>query len=264
MIIDGRAIAAEIFKDVSKKTEALPFTPKLGVITCAPGLETRQYLDLKLRKAKQVGIDLVVVELPVDASTEDCIASITRLIEDTHGVIAQLPLPDSINTEAVLSAIPAQKDPDGFGYGAYEQPILPPVAAAIDHISKKYDVVWEGKKVAVVGYGKLVGQPGEKYAESRGADVTVLTESSSEYISTIQEADILILGVGQPQLVTAEMIKQDVVVFDAGASEDGGVVVGDADESVREKALLFTPVPGGIGPITVAALFDNLLKLIRQ
>ncbi len=264
MIIDGRAIAAEIFKDVAAKTKELPFTPKLGVITCAPGLETRQYLDLKLRKAKKVGIDLIGVELPVDASTEACIASISRLLDGAHGVIAQLPLPESVHTEEVLGSIPIHKDPDGFGYGADERSVLPPVAAAIDHISNRHSVVWAGKKVAIVGYGKLVGQPAERYALSRGAEVTVLTESSPEYMSSIQAADILVLGVGQPQLITAEMVKDGVVVFDAGASEDGGVVVGDADESVKAKASLLTPVPGGIGPITVAVLFDNLLKLIRQ
>lgn len=264
MIVDGRAIAGELLSAVAEKTKKLSFTPKLGVITCAPGLETRQYLDLKQRKAKQVGIDLVVVELPIDASTEDCVACVERLSTSTHGVIVQLPLPASIDRERVLNAIPVNQDPDGFAYGENNQSVLPPVAAAINLISIKHQVEWKDKNVVVVGYGKLVGQPVAKYAETKGAEVTVITESSDDYFKIIKDADILVLGVGQPHFITGDLVKEGVVIFDAGASEEGGVVVGDADESTHSRASLVSPVPGGIGPITVAALLDNLLKLIRQ
>jgi methylenetetrahydrofolate dehydrogenase (NADP+)/methenyltetrahydrofolate cyclohydrolase len=109
----------------------------------------------------------------------------------------------------------------------------------------------------------LVGQPAARYVETEGGVVSVLTEDSPEYDAQIAQAEVLITGVGQAHFITPDRVSDGVVVFDAGASEDGGVVVGDVDPAVAEKASLFTPVPGGVGPITVAALLDNLVELIR-
>ena len=261
MMVDGRAIAKRILNQVASETDALSFTPKLGVMTCAPGVETKQYLDLKKRKAKEVGIDLIVLELPEEASTEDCVACVNRLVEDCHGVLVQLPLPSHIDREVVLDAVPVAKDPDGFAYDRDSRSLLPPVAGAIDEISSEHGVSFEGKKVVIVGDGRLVGQPSFRYAEKAGGEVVLLTEGSDEYHDHIKSADILISGVGKPHFITDDMVKGGVVVFDAGASEDGGLVVGDVGPSVADKASLFTPVPGGIGPITVAVLLQNLSKL---
>jgi methylenetetrahydrofolate dehydrogenase (NADP+)/methenyltetrahydrofolate cyclohydrolase len=264
MIVDGRAIAEKILSSVATQTADATYVPKLGIITCAPNAETKQYLDLKQRKAKAVGIELVVLELPLEATTADCVAATKRLAQTSHGVVVQLPLPEHIDRETVLAAVPVEQDPDGFAYGRDEHAVLPPVAGAIDYIVKEAGLSLVGKRVVVLGEGRLVGQPCAKYATAAGARVTILTEHSADYASQLLNAEVLITGIGKPHFITADMVKAGVVVFDAGASEDSGEIVGDVDPNVAEKASLFTPVPGGIGPITVAVLLQNVVGLARS
>ena len=135
---------------------------------------------------------------------------------------------------------------------------------AIEAIAERHALTWEGKRVVIFGAGRLVGAPARTYAERKGARVVVCDQDTEDVITHTLAADIIILGVGKPNLLTKDMVKDGVVVFDAGASEDGGVLVGDAAPDVAEKAALFTPVPGGIGPITVAVLFRNLLILASR
>ena len=264
MLGDGREIAKKVYEDVAGAVATLPRLPKLCAVTCAPNFETKSYLELKKRRAKEAGIALNVIELPEDAQTEDVIACIERIAPETDGIVVQLPLPAHVDKEAVLAAVPAQQDPDGFSYGVHEAACLSPVAAAIDEISATYDVAWDGTSVVILGHGRLVGKPAAVYAAGRGREVTVLTEESADIAKRIADADILITGVGKPQLVTADMLKPGVVVFDAGTSEDGGELVGDVAPAAAEVASLITPVPGGIGPITVACLLRNLVYLVRQ
>lgn len=264
MLVDGKAIAKAVYGTVAEAVADLPRSPKLCAITCAPNFETRSYLELKKRKAREVGISLNVIELPEDAQTEDVIASVERIATEVDGIVVQLPLPAHIDREAVLAAVPVQQDPDGFSYGTLEAACLPPVAAAIDVISHKHNVEWEGKQVVVLGHGRLVGKPAAQYARDRGGVVEVLTKDSADIEEKIAAADILITGVGRPRLVTSDMLKPGAVVFDAGTSEDGGELVGDVAADAVEVASLMTPVPGGIGPITVACLLRNLVTLVRQ
>ena len=141
--------------------------------------------------------------------------------------------------------------------------VLPPVVQAIDVIAQKYQLDWKHKQVVVLGYGRLVGQPAAHYVKQNGAKVIVLTEDWPDYFESIHTADIIISGVGKPHFITKDMVQPGVIVFDAGASEDGGVIVGDVHPEVAEVASLFTPVPGGIGPITVSALLYNVLLLTK-
>jgi methylenetetrahydrofolate dehydrogenase (NADP+)/methenyltetrahydrofolate cyclohydrolase len=139
--------------------------------------------------------------------------------------------------------------------------VLPPVVGAIDEISKVYKLPWQAKQVIIFGEGRLVGAPAAEYAKQRGARIVIMNEFSQNVAEITKTADIIILGAGKPNLLTLDMVKEGVIVFDAGASEDGGLLVGDASPEVVNKASLFTPVPGGIGPVTVALLFRNLLDL---
>ncbi|MCD5381536.1 MAG: bifunctional 5,10-methylenetetrahydrofolate dehydrogenase/5,10-methenyltetrahydrofolate cyclohydrolase [Candidatus Pacebacteria bacterium] len=263
MIVDGKAIAASILESVAEDVSKLDHVPCMAAVTCSPNFETKKYLDMKKKKAAAVGISLSVVELPADATTEDVLACVARVVKDSDGIVVQLPLPDQIDKEAVIAAIPTDKDPDGFHYGNVDSACLPPVVGAIDAITKRHQVEWLGKKVAVLGEGRLVGLPAKHYAEKAGAEVTVITKSSPNK-EAIKSADIIISGIGQPHFIKADSIKEGAVIFDAGTSEDGGVLVGDADSSVVEKVSLITPVPGGIGPITIACLLRNLIGLVRQ
>lgn len=263
MLVDGKAIAADILQSVATDVADASINPRLAVVTCAPNFETRKYLEMKIKKAASVGVTLKVVELPADATTEEVVSCISQIVRGSAGVVVQLPLPNHIDREAVLSAVPADKDPDGFSYGQVADACLPPVAGAIDEISSRYNVVWLNKSVVVLGGGRLVGLPAAEYARQAGAKVSMLTEETYDE-QVLQTADIIISGIGQPRFITPAMVKEGVVVFDAGTSEDGGVLVGDVDPEVESKASLLTPVPGGIGPITIAYLLRNLVSLARH
>ncbi len=263
MIIDGRAVAKAMYDEVAREVSLLARPPVLVAITCAPNFETRKYLELKKQKAAAVGITLRVVELPETVSTEEAIACVKAVAPDVDGIVVQLPFPKHIDRETVLAAVPISKDPDGFGYGSTPKGCMPPVTRAIVEIAKTYTVDFLHKDIVVLGEGRLVGKPTAQYLRQKGALVQVLTEETFS-CDAIQAADILITGIGRPHFITPDMVKDGVVVFDAGTSEDGGVMVGDVHPAVADKAALFTPVPGGIGPITVAVLLQNLVSLMRQ
>lgn len=263
MLVDGKAIAADILAETTELVKQLGRAPQLVAITCAPNFETKKYLAMKTKKAAAVGIELAVIELPLETVTELVIKKINEAILTADGVVVQLPLPAHIDSQAVLASVPAHKDPDGFLYGEADGACLSPVVGAIDEISQRHQVEWQNKQAVVLGEGKLVGKPAAVYARAQGAVVTVLTkENFSE--SILQQADIVISGIGQPHFIQPEMIKDGVVIFDAGTSEDGGALVGDVAVTVGSKATLLTPVPGGIGPITIAYLLRNLVTLASQ
>lgn len=263
MVVDGKELAADILDDIRVQVLELGRIPVLVAITCAPNFETQKYLETKKQRAASVGVSLNVVELPADASTEEAVACVERVSKEADGVVVQLPLPSQINQDRVLAAVSADKDPDGFSYGSQEGAILPPVVGAIDEISQRHGVIWSGKRVVVLGEGRLVGRPAAAYARACGADVTVLNKDTYNEAELLQ-ADIIISGVGQPHLITPDLVKEHVIIFDAGTSEDGGVLVGDVSPEVAEKASLITPVPGGIGPITIAYLLRNLVRSAIQ
>lgn len=261
-LVDGKKIAADILAKVASRVTAAQKPVRLVVFACDPNFETQRYLALKKARAESLGITLLVEVLPRAASTETLLAAITASLSTVDGVVVQLPLPNHIDTATVLTAIPAAYDVDAFTYrGTPDAVVLPPVVAAIAEIARLHNVSWEGKNVVVFGSGRLVGAPAAAFAQAEGAEVIVITETSENAADTARAADIIILGVGKPNLLTPDMVKEGVVVFDAGASEDGGLLVGDAAPAVADKAALFTPVPGGIGPITIAVLFQNLLEL---
>ncbi len=261
ILVDGKKIADDISTEVTLSIKELKTPPGMVVIACNPNFETQKYLNLKKVKATSMGISMEVITMPEDASTEEVIDYINRSVKNSNGIIVQLPLPRHINTDAILSSIPASHDIDAFSYRENQVSVLPPVVGAIDEISKKYQIDWQDKKVVIFGSGRLVGRPAMIYAKMRGAKISLVTEETKDVKELTLTADLIVLGVGKPNLLRSDMIKEGVVVFDAGASEDGGLLVGDANIEVANKASLLTPVPGGIGPVTIALLFRNLLKL---
>ncbi len=263
MIVDGNAIAKAIHEDVKKEIVGLGMVPRLTVFTCAPNFETQKYLHLKQRRAAEVGIMVTVVTLPADSTTEAVIDSINDALPHTDGMIVQLPFPAQIDIEAVLAAVPSSHDVDALRYRGEITDVLPPVVGAIDAIAQRHGVAFAGMSVAIVGQGRLVGIPAAAYAAASGGVVSVIEKDTPDTAAILAAADILILGAGVPGLLTAAVIKPGAVVFDAGTTEEGGVLVGDADSAVSMVASLVTPVPGGIGPITIAILLQNLVRLAR-
>ena len=260
MLVDGRLIAADMYRALANQVTHLDTRPHLTVFTCAPNFETQKYLELKKRKAEAIGVAMNVVELPETLTTEEVVQSVLYAQMQTDGIIVQLPLPAHIDTDVVLQAIPASYDTDGMHYDGTDATYMSPVVGAIAEIVARHDVMLAAQKVVVVGHGRLVGKPAEIWAQKQGAQVTVVTKETGDLVAAVAKADILILGAGTPNLITPDMIKDGVVIFDAGTSEDGGELRGDADPACAEKASLYTPVPGGIGPITIAMLLRNLVN----
>ena len=265
MIIDGRALAADICTELQNRISHLPGTPHLTIFTCAPDQPTQTFLKLKKQKAEQIGVAVNVIEFPTDITAAEVKLSIEYALMQTDGILVQLPFPESVVIDEVLRSVPGSYDVDCVHYDGTSELTLPPVVGAIKAMGERHDVMWAAQSVVVVGNGRLVGAPAAVWAMKQGAQVTVIDEHTdqAEKATALAAADILILGVGQPGLIQPEQIKEGVIIFDAGTSETGGVLVGDAASDCREKAALFTPVPGGIGPVTVAMVYHNLVALVE-
>ncbi len=264
MIIDGRQIAKEIIEALTQATSAHRTRPHVTIYASEPNFATRKYLELKQKKAREAGVEVSLIEFKDTVTTEEICDSIANQLSVTDGIIVQLPLPKHVDSDQILSSIPLSHDVDGMHYDGTDATPLSPVVGAIAEIAKRHDVSFAGKQVVVVGQGRLVGQPAAVYARASGAHVAVLTKQADDSAEVVTSADILILGAGVPHLITPDMVKPGVVIFDAGTSEAGGVLVGDAHPDCAEKAALFTPVPGGIGPITVAVLLRNVVELANK
>lgn len=263
MIVDGKQIALELYAQLATEVALLSKSPVLAAITCAPNFETQKYLELKKRKAAEVGITLRVIELPATVTTDEAIACVEAVLPDVDGIVVQLPFPSQVDRESLLKVIPVMKDPDGFAYGRLPDACLPPVVGAIAAIVVTHQIDLKTQKVVVMGRGRLVGAPATIYLEQLGANVTTFTEEMTDALEYVRTADVIISGIGKPHFITIDKVKPGVIIFDAGTSEDGGVMVGDVHPDVASVARLYTPVPGGIGPITVAVLLQNLVSLVK-
>ncbi|MDB5187781.1 MAG: methylenetetrahydrofolate dehydrogenase / methenyltetrahydrofolate cyclohydrolase [Candidatus Kaiserbacteria bacterium] len=261
MIIDGKEMAKGIYDHLKTKVNK----PVLGIVVVGEDPVVASFVRIKKKYAAQLGITMIEERLSIAAETADVIASIQECVRNSNGVIVQLPLPSHINTEDVLSAIPSSHDVDGINPTtlAHTPVVLPPVAEAVSFILGTLNptVIGVYTKAAVVGNGRLVGKPCAVMLKKRGIHVT--TYSEGDALDDLVNADLVILGAGKPGLIKPHMIKEGCVLIDAGTSEDGGKMMGDADPSCAEKCSLFTPVPGGVGPIAVAMIFKNLYTLFE-
>ena len=211
---------------------------------------------------------LDVVRLPDHASQEEVMSAVARPGADA--VIVQLPLPEHLDTSAILNTIPVELDADVLSAHAYarftdneDSALLPPVVAAIAEILERANVMVAGRGAVVVGQGRLVGMPAAAWLVNQGAEVMVVTKDEGD-LSRLADADIIISGAGSPALIQPEHVQESAALIDAGTSESGGAIVGDADPSCAEKVAVFTPVPGGVGPIAVACLFRNVMLLTER
>ncbi|HVB20105.1 MAG TPA: bifunctional 5,10-methylenetetrahydrofolate dehydrogenase/5,10-methenyltetrahydrofolate cyclohydrolase [Candidatus Paceibacterota bacterium] len=258
MIFDGRALAIEVLARTKAHAGKLPHSPRIVAYVAEDSTPvTRSYLSIKKKSAEAAG----------------CMFERTKDVDSFHdvdAVIVQLPLPFGFDMQGILDSIPVEKDADVLSGAARKNfergdtdALLPPVVGAICEILKFGHVEIAGKKAVIVGRGFLVGAPVAAWLTQQGADVTVLT-SKDDLSEALHAADIVVSGAGVPHLIQPEMIKKGVVLIDAGTSESGGAVVGDADPTCADKCTLFTPVPGGVGPLAVAKLFENVVTLVER
>ena len=272
MIIDGKKMAEEIKASLKSEVSKIGKKIRLAVIKIGKNPVTEKFLEQKKKFGEAVGIDVRIYDLPETISTNQLrekLAEIVHIKENT-GVIIQLPLPKQINTQYILDGIIPEKDPDMLSsksiglFSSGRSKILPPVVGAIKHIFDKNNVDAKGKKVTVIGAGRLVGKPVAVWLINQGAAVSVIDENIADPTLHTMDADIIISGVGKPNLITPDMVKEGVIAIDCGTSESEGKVVGDLDHAISKKASLFAPVPGGVGPLTVAMLFKNLVELAKK
>ncbi len=258
MIVDGRALASSILARAKARAERLPHPPRVVAIVAGETPATLSYL--KIKGARAIDAGCMFETRPLGASTDDADA-----------VIVQLPLPVGVNQREACDTIPPEKDADVLSSGAravFERgdadALLPPVVGAMREILIQNKINLKGKKAIVIGDGWLVGSPCAKWLAGQGAEVSVLTSASGNLAAVLRTADIIVAGAGSPHLITPEMIKEGVVIIDAGTSESNGALSGDADPACATKCSLFTPVPGGVGPISVACLFENAVTLAER
>ena len=280
-------MAGEVLARAKERAESMGRAPKTVAIVTSETPATMSYLRIKERRAADAGCVLEVVRLPENTSTAELVATVLSASADSDAIIVQLPLAYGVDTKAVCDAIPVSKDADvlssvararfesGFstsGVNASSKtpdvfpPLLPPVVGAVREILKKNNVEVDGKRAVVIGEGWLVGKPCATWLAQQGAEVQVLTiqNSAEEKAAALRAAHIIISGAGSPHLIKPDMLTRGVVLIDAGTSELGGEVVGDADPACAEVCSLFTPVPGGIGPLAVACLFENVVSLAEK
>jgi methylenetetrahydrofolate dehydrogenase (NADP+)/methenyltetrahydrofolate cyclohydrolase len=233
--------------------------PKLAIVQTIDSPVIDSYVRLKQNYAEDILAEVVVHKI----DQADLIATIQTLNEDdsVHGIIIQLPLADTSETEEAVNTVLPAKDVDGLGEDAI---LTPATAMAIDWLLAGYNVDLKGRTIAIVGNGRLVGAPLSRLWASAGLNVNVYDDTTENLASEVRKAQIIVTATGVPGLITTQMIQPGAVVVDAGTASENGKIVGDVAGNVRERSdLTITPEKGGVGPLTVTALFDNLIQAAR-
>jgi methylenetetrahydrofolate dehydrogenase (NADP+)/methenyltetrahydrofolate cyclohydrolase len=279
----GQQIRQELTEEIAELKEKHNLVPGLATVLVGDDPASKVYVGAKERACQALGIYSKRHDLPVDTSQEDLLALIERLNNDDkiHGILVQVPLPKHIDEATVLFAIDPDKDVDGFhpvnvGKMLIGEPVfLPCTPHGIQEVLIRSNVKIEGADVVIVGRSNIVGKPVaailmQKQAGAN-ATVTVCHSRTKNIADHTRRADILIVGIGQAKFITADMVKEGVVVIDAGINQIGKtpegkrILVGDVDfETVKEKAEAITPVPGGIGPMTIVMLMANTVKSVKM
>ena len=270
-LMDGRALAAKVRADV--KREVGEFGRPVGLATVLVGADPASaiYVGKKEEACREAGIQAFHHELSADASEDELLALVAELNEDerVNGILVQLPLPPQIEEGRVIQAIDPVKDVDGFhpvnaGFLVLGEPTLPPATpAGIIELLREYDVPLSGAQALVIGRSNIVGKPIAALLLAENATVTVAHSRTRNLEELSREADVVIAAVGRPETLTAGMVKEGATVIDVGINRVDGRVVGDVAEDVRSVAGLLTPVPGGVGPMTIAMLLRNTLRAAR-
>lgn len=273
IIIDGKKIRDEILKEVKSEVSRLSFQPVFCDVLVGSDPVSFQYVKMKGRTAESVGIHFHNAHFPVDITTDQLIEEVHKLkdIPNMCGLIVQLPLPAHIDKQKILDSIDQSIDVDCLGQDAsmvfYNSSIDIgyPTALSCMKILDSLNINLEDKKIVVVGQGQLVGRPVAHLLKIRNLEVSIVTRETDNKDEIIKNADVIISGTGAGKLLTGEKIKDGAILIDAGTSESNGSIVGDVDlESVQGIASFVSPVPGGVGPVTVGILLQNVLKVAQK
>jgi len=285
IILDGKKVSQKILKELNHEISEInkrlaPNYLRLVIVMVGSHTASEVFIKRKKEAGSAIGVKVDIRRFPENIATNKLRAAVAAIGRDktVHGIVVQLPLPTHINEQKILDAVPSEKDVDVLGYKAAgkfytnnrEFEVLPSTLAGILRLLHEYSLDdFTGKNVVVAGAGKLVGKPAVNYFMRKQASASAfnIRSRTTDKAGALKMADIIISGAGSAGLITGEMVKDGVIVVDAGASKDPktGKLVGDVDfKSVEPKASYITPVPGGVGPMTVAMIFYNLVQLAKQ
>jgi 5,10-methylene-tetrahydrofolate dehydrogenase/methenyl tetrahydrofolate cyclohydrolase len=280
-LIDGNAIAAAIRAEIKQEVERLKqntnITPGLATVLIGDNAASATYVRSKRKACAEVGMNSFGFEMPKDVSQDEAMRVLNELSkrDDVHGILVQLPLPAHLNEDQILNAVPIHKDVDGFhpsnigllGIKGKQPMFAPCTPSGCIELLERTGVKIAGKRAVVVGRSAIVGLPVSLMLLTRDATVTICHSKTPDLAAVTREADILIAAIGKANFVTREMVKPGAVVIDVGINRiddpkhpKGSRLVGDVDfEAAKDVASAITPVPGGVGPMTIAMLLKNTL-----
>ncbi|MGQ0653404.1 MAG: bifunctional methylenetetrahydrofolate dehydrogenase/methenyltetrahydrofolate cyclohydrolase FolD [Betaproteobacteria bacterium] len=272
-ILDGKSLAADVRAAVKQKLAALAqrgVRPGLAVVLAGDDPASRVYVRNKVRACEETGVASTLIELPDGVSESELLSRVEKLNRDpaVHGILVQLPLPRHIDSARVLEAVSAAKDVDGFHAGnlgallAGHPGLVPCTPAGVMRLIEHAGIALAGKHAVVIGRSTIVGKPLALLLLQKDATVTICHSKTPDLAQSARQADVLVAAVGRAKLVTAAMVKPGSCVIDVGVNRlPDGALAGDVDfAAVRDVAGWITPVPGGVGPMTIAMLLENCVK----
>ena len=266
-LIDGKALASELRAELKEKIEKMPKKPGLAVVIVGEDPASKIYVRNKIKACEELGIRSYSYALPQTATQEEVESLLDGLATDSeiNGILLQLPLPKHLDSESAMSHVPFEKDVDGFSAQnlgllvQHKESVVACTPCGVMKMLERYKVELSGKRAVVLGRSETVGKPMALLLLNANATVTVCHSKTQNLKEICKDADILDSAIGKANFVTADMVKEGAVVIDVGMNRDeNGKLCGDVDfENVKDKASLITPVPGGVGPMTITMLMYN-------
>ena len=278
-ILDGKATSLKMMERIKEQVKDAISSgrryPTLHIFLVGNDFARKTYVEMKNKKAQEIGIECDVHSLAEDTTTEELVDEIERLNRDStvDGIMVQLPLPKGIDEDVVLESISPRKDVDGLTsvnlgrlFKNNSTAIAPATPKGILNLLHEYGIEIDGKSAVVIGRSDIVGLPVAAMLQNENATVTICHSHTKNLQELTNKADILVVGIGKPQYITADFVREAAVVIDVGTNRnEEGKLVGDVDlDSVKEKVEYITPVPGGVGPMTIASLFSNLIEIYQR
>jgi methylenetetrahydrofolate dehydrogenase (NADP+)/methenyltetrahydrofolate cyclohydrolase len=268
----GHAVARALYDELREVLAGLSYTPALRVVRLGDDPASVSYTRLKDKRARELGMDSQVIALPASTSEAELLGLIDELNADdgVDGILVQLPLPEHVDEGRVIEAISPAKDVDGFHpynvgrLWAGKETLAPCTPAGIIRMLAHYGIELEGREAVIVGRSNIVGKPLAALLLRRNATVTVAHSRTRDLAAVTRRAEVLVAAVGRPGFIGPEMVAEGAVLVDVGISRVGDELVGDIAPAAHEKSSAYTPVPGGIGPMTVAMLLANTVRAARR
>ena len=273
MIMDGKSLKGEILSGLAEEVKALDKVPTLCVIQVGDDEASNVYINQKRKMCNDIGYNFIHEKYDDNITEDELLKNIERFNSNDNidAILVQMPLPSGINEKIIQNAVNKYKDVDGLNDSnivdliSGKSSLYPCTACGVISLLDKYGVTLEGSNVVIVGRSSLVGMPLFHMLENRNATVTLCHSKTRNLQSITKNADIIISATGVKGLIKEDMVKNNAVVVDVGITRENGKLYGDVDfDSVSKKASLITPVPGGVGPMTIASLAQNVLKAYKM